>query len=69
MAIKNFEQSMESIINSIKQAGYDPYVQLTGYITTDNEVYITRAGDAREMIKKLDKAQISEYLRKLKDEV
>ena len=66
MDASHFTKQMEHIVQSIKQAGYDPYDQLVGYIKTDNEIYITRTGDARAMIKKLDKAQISEYLRQLK---
>ena len=66
MDASQFTKQMEHIFRCIKQAGYDPYDQLVGYIKTDNEIYITRTGDARAMIKKLDKAQISEYLRQLK---
>ena len=46
-----FQATMEEIITSIKEAGYEPYDQLYGYITTGKEEYITRAGDAREKIK------------------
>lgn len=66
MDVSQFTKQMDHIVQSIKQAGYDPYEQLVGYIKTDNEIYITRTGDARAMIKKLDKAQINEYLRQLK---
>lgn len=66
MDASQFTKQMEHIVQSIKQAGYDPYEQLVGYIKTDNEIYITRTGDARAKIKKLDKVQISEYLRRIK---
>lgn len=65
MDASQFTKQMDHIVQSIKQAGYDPYEQLIGYIKTNNEVYITRTGDARAMIKTLDKVQISEYLRQL----
>lgn len=61
-----FTKQMDYIVQCIKQAGYDPYEQLTGYIETNNEVYITRTGDARAMIGKLSKAQISLYLQRMK---
>ncbi len=60
-----FNASMEHIVKAIKQAGYNPYEQLTGYITTGNEIYITRQGDARSIIKTLDINRIKEYLNKM----
>lgn len=61
-----FTMQMDYIVQCIKRAGYDPYEQLTGYIETNNEVYITRTGEARAMISKLSKAQISLYLQRMK---
>ena len=60
-----FNASMELVIKAIKQAGYNPYDQLTGYITTGNETYITRQGNARAIIKTLDINKIKEYLNKM----
>ena len=60
-----FNASMELVIKAIKQAGYNPYDQLTGYITTGNETYITRQGNARAIIKTLDINKIKEYLNKV----
>ena len=53
-----FQATMEEIVASIKAAGYEPYDQLYGYITTGKEEYITRAGGAREKIKKLNWLQL-----------
>lgn len=66
MIESQFTKQMDYIVQCIKRAGYDPCEQLTGYIETNNEVYITRTGDARMMIKKLSKAQISLYLQQMK---
>lgn len=62
-----FITAMEKIISSIKAAGYDPYEQLYGYISTGKEEYITRSGSARERIKKLDKQSVKEYVEKMND--
>ena len=59
-----FEQTMESIIRSIKAAGYDPCDQLTGYIQTGDATYITRNGNARQEILALDMEQVKSYLKK-----
>ena len=61
-----FQATMEEIVASIKAAGYEPYDQLYGYITTGKEEYITRSGGAREKIKKLNWLQIKKYVDHMK---
>lgn len=58
-----FEQTIESIISSIREAGYEPYDQLVGYVTTGNASYITRTGNARQQIQMLDVEQIRMYIK------
>ena len=58
-----FNAALEKIVTALKTAGYDPYAQLTGYVTTGQEYYITRHGGAREMILKLDIEQIKDFLK------
>ena len=55
-------QKMESVVVSIRAAGYNPYAQLTGYMTTGNAAYITRQGGARAMVRDLDRAVIGDFL-------
>ena len=62
MKDKKFISTMESIVSSIEQAGMDPYEQIYGYLTTGKEIYITRNGNARELIQTLDKDDISRYI-------
>lgn len=61
-----FIRMMNSICASIKESGLDPYEQLTGYIRTGNERYITRRGNAREMIKSAERKKLKEYVTYLK---
>ena len=61
-----FQATMEEIITSIKEAGYEPYDQLYGYITTGKDEYITRSGGAREKIKKLNWLQLKKYVDHMK---
>ena len=62
MEQKKFEQVMEHIIRSIEDSGYSAEDQILAYVLTDDENYITRNGNARDWIQKLDKQQIEKYL-------
>ena len=59
---------LDEIITTLKLAGYDPYVQLEGYIETGSDVYITRSNNAREKIKFLELDFISKELRRHRNE-
>ena len=61
--VKNsFDEAMGVVVAAMKAAGYDPVAQLTGYLQTGDDTFITRTGDARSIIRTLDKAQISIYV-------
>ena len=66
MTEQEFNKVMEHIVSSLKQGGYDPYEQLTGYITTGEIHYITRIGNARELINSLDKLKVKSYVLRMK---
>ena len=66
MEDNKFIAAMESIVSSIEKTGMDPYSQLYGYLTTGKEEYITRTGNARELIKTLNRQQVYEYVKKMK---
>lgn len=57
-----FAKKMEDIVSAIREAGLDPYAQLSGYLRTGNDAYITCRNDARGKIKVLDTSQIRQYL-------
>ena len=57
---------MDHIIKSIRQAGYDPYDQLTAYLLTRDERYITRNGNARDMISKISRSNLTQYIRNMR---
>lgn len=58
------KDTLEYIISCIEKSGNDPRSQIYGYVTTGNECYITRVGNARELIKDLDQSKLSEYISK-----
>lgn len=61
-ALLEFENIIEHIVASIRSAGYEPYDQLYGYLKTGDETYITRTGDARNLIKTLDRNRLQEFV-------
>lgn len=63
---KELISKLEHIATSIQEAGFDPFEQITGYIRTGNDRYITRTGNARELIKELDRRVLKEYAAYLK---
>lgn len=65
MEDKKFIAAMESIVSSIEKTGNDPYEQLVGYLSTGKDIYITRTGNARELIKALNWQQVWDYVKKM----
>lgn len=61
-----FVAAMEQIISALKEKGYDPYAQLTGYITENEPTYITSHKGARQLIHTLDKEQVEQYVANMK---
>lgn len=56
---------MCEVIDALREAGYDPYAQIEGYLMTGEDCYITRKSDARSKIKNLDRQTISAYLKSI----
>ncbi len=52
------------IVNSLEDAGYDPYEQLLNYIKSGDDRYITRKNDARVKIKLLEISYIKKLINK-----
>lgn len=58
----NSFKTIEQIVEAIRDAGYDPYTQLHGYLSTGVDAYITRKGDARNLVKLVDPEQLLRYI-------
>ena len=63
--VTEFDIRIKEIIEAITAAGYEPYSQLYGYITTGKDEYITRRDNAREKIKTLNWLQLKEFVEKM----
>lgn len=53
---------LESVVSALKDAGYDVYAQLYGYLKTGDETCITRRDGARDKIKAVSKALLEKYV-------
>lgn len=63
---QEFVAAMNHIIAALKEKGYDPYAQLTGYVTENEPIYITSHKGARQLILTLDKEQVKRYVQTMK---
>ena len=60
-----FNNTMEHIVVALEEKGYDPYAQLTGYVTENNITYITNHKGARQLIANLDIEQVGEFVKNM----
>lgn len=57
---------MKRIITAIQDAGYVPYDQLTAFLKTGDDRYITRRDNARNLIREVDQKELRKYLAQMK---
>ena len=62
MTDKQFIEVMELIVSALKERGYDPYLQLYGYLKENEPAYITSYNGARELIQTLDNESVKNLL-------
>ena len=67
MEERQFNTAMEFIVSALKEKGYDPYAQLTGYITENEPAYITSHKGARQLIVKLEMSRVKAYVKAMKE--
>ena len=65
---KVFDEQIKLVIAELKKAGYIPYDQLYGYVSTGEISYITRKGDARAIVAEMDIDEIRAFLERSKAE-
>ena len=58
---------MERIVTAIQDAGYVPYDQLTAFLRTGDDRYITRRDNARALIREVDQAELQNYLNHIRN--
>ena len=63
---RQFIAAMDHIVVALRERGYDPYAQLTGYITENEPTYITSHKGARQLIVALDMERVKRVVKEMK---
>lgn len=63
---RHFISAMGTIVEALKEKGYDPYAQLTGYVTENEPTYITSHKGARQLIVTLDMDRVKCFVKEMK---
>ena len=58
-----FMAAMSEVYMALQEVGYEPFDQLTGYVRTGNDQYITRRHNARKIVTEMDPEMIKQYLK------
>ena len=59
-----FMAAMSEVYMALQEAGFEPFDQLTGYVRTGNDQYITRRRNARKIVTEMDPEMIKQYLKR-----
>ena len=52
------EQALESVYSALQQKGYNPVMQIVGYLLTEDPTYITNYEGARALIGRIDRDEL-----------
>ena len=63
---RQFISAMETVVAALKERGYDPYAQLTGYVTENEPTYITSHKGARQLIVTLEMERVKRFVKEMK---
>ena len=58
----NAHDILMSVYSSLKEKGYDPINQIVGYLISGDPTYITSYGNARYLIRQLERDELIEEL-------
>ena len=56
------DEDLRLVVDSLREAGYDPVEQLIGYLQTGQLFYITRTNGARDRIQAISMDTIEAYV-------
>ena len=63
---RQFVATMDHIVAALRERGYDPYAQLTGYVSENEPTYITSHKGARQLIVTLDMDRVKRFVKEMK---
>ena len=53
---------IDTVFNALKEKGYNPISQFTGYLISGDPTYITSHNDARNLIRKVERDELLEKM-------
>ena len=59
---EEMRQTMLTVYNALKEKGYNPIIQIVGYILSEDQTYITTHNNARSLIRRLDRDELLQAL-------
>jgi len=60
--VKQARDILHQVYNSLMEKGYNPINQLVGYLLSGDPAYITSYGNARNLIRQLERDELLEEL-------
>lgn len=60
--MSEIKKIIASVYQSLVEKGYNPVSQIVGYLLSGDPAYITSHGDARNMIRRVERDEIMEEL-------
>ena len=58
----DMRKTLIQVYDALVEKGYDPINQLVGYILSEDPTYITNHGNARNLIRKIDRDELLHVL-------
>ena len=58
----NMRNTLRTVFDSLQEKGYNPVNQIVGYILSEDPTYITTHNNARNLIRKIDRDTLLQYL-------
>jgi len=52
---RHMKETLSQVYNALLQKGYNPINQIVGYILSEDPTYITTHGNARSLIRRIDR--------------
>ena len=59
---KEIKQILNTVYNALQEKGYNPVIQIVGYLLSEDPTYITNHNNARALIRKVDRDEFLQQL-------
>ncbi len=56
------QKTLHDVYNALTEKGYNPVTQIVGYLLTEDPTYITNYGNARVLIRRVDRNDLLEEI-------